>query len=158
MRGSQRRRDEDDRVEGGVGLSVAAAVEPATLGLAGGGFDRADAAERGEGGLAVEALGVVAGGDEQRGGGVGADAVTLQQLRGVGCDQRAVIWLLSSSISLVSVEDAAGEQAQGEGGRGGWRRGGVRRRAVGAAADQAGVAQAGQATRAGRDRRRRVRP
>src|SRR5918995_285765 len=60
---------------GEVGASVATAVEPATLGLAGGGLDRADAAERGEGCFVVEALGVVAGGDEQRRGGVGADAV-----------------------------------------------------------------------------------
>jgi hypothetical protein len=32
----------------------------------------------------VHPIGVVAGGDEQRGGAVRADAVTLHQLRGVG--------------------------------------------------------------------------
>jgi hypothetical protein len=38
----------DDAVEGGVGLSVAAAVQAPSLGLAGGLFDRADAAQGGE--------------------------------------------------------------------------------------------------------------
>ena len=72
---------QDDAVEGGVGLPVAAAVEAVSLGLAGGCFDGADAAQGGEGGLASQPFGVVAGGDEQRGGGVGADAVAFQQLR-----------------------------------------------------------------------------
>ena len=42
-----------DAVEGGVGLSVAAAVEAATAGLAGGCFQRVDAAQGCEGGLAA---------------------------------------------------------------------------------------------------------
>jgi hypothetical protein len=52
-------------MEGGVGLAVAATVEPPALGLAGGCLDRADPAEDGEGGFGVETVGVVTGGDEQ---------------------------------------------------------------------------------------------
>ena len=73
-----------DAVEGGVGAAVAAAVESVPSGFAGGCLDRADAAEGGEGGFAVQPVGVVAGGDEQSRGAVRADAVALQQLRGVG--------------------------------------------------------------------------
>lgn len=50
---------EDDPVEGGVGLVVAAAVESAALSLAGGCLDRAGATQGGEGCLAVEAFRVV---------------------------------------------------------------------------------------------------
>jgi hypothetical protein len=62
--------NDDDAVQGGVGLPVAAAVEPVPVGLAGAGRDGVGAAERGEGGLGVQPFGVVAGGDQQRGGGV----------------------------------------------------------------------------------------
>src|SRR3954468_15320074 len=74
---------EGDAVQGGVGLPIAAAVEPAPLRLAGGGFDRADSAEGGEGGFGVEPVGVVTSGDEQGGAGVGSHAVAGQQVRGV---------------------------------------------------------------------------
>src|SRR5262249_34015039 len=60
---------EHDGVEGAVGASVAAAVEPVSDGLAGGGFDRADAAQGGERGGAGPPGGGVAGGDQQRRGG-----------------------------------------------------------------------------------------
>ena len=56
--------DDGDAVEGGVGLEVAAAVEPVSGGLAGGGGDRAGAADGGEGGFRVQPMWVVAGGDE----------------------------------------------------------------------------------------------
>src|SRR5206468_661284 len=75
---------QSDTVQSGVGAAVAAAVEPAAPGFPGGCFDRADAAEGGEGCFAVQPVGVVADGDEQRGGAVGADPVALQQVRGVG--------------------------------------------------------------------------
>lgn len=77
---------EHDAVEGGVGLAVTASVEPASLGLAGGRFDGADAAQRREGGLSSQPFGVVAGRDEQGGGAVGADADALQQLRAMSSD------------------------------------------------------------------------
>lgn len=70
-------------VQRGVGLPVAAAVEAATGGLAGGRLDRIDAAQRGEGGLAVQSVGVVAGGDEQCCRAVGVDAAALEQFRGM---------------------------------------------------------------------------
>jgi hypothetical protein len=65
-----------------VGLAVAAAVEPPTGDLAGRGRDRGDAAQVGPRGFGAEPVGVVAGGHQQRGGSVDADAVQLEQL---GC-------------------------------------------------------------------------
>lgn len=72
--------------ERGVGLPVSASVESVSARLAGGCFDRADAAERGEGSLAGVPSGVVADGKEQRGAGVWVDAVSLQQLWSMSLD------------------------------------------------------------------------
>src|SRR4051794_29863375 len=47
--------DDDHAVEGGIGLSVAAAIEPVAVGLAAGGRDRAGAAQLGERGLRADA-------------------------------------------------------------------------------------------------------
>ena len=52
--------DDDDAVQCGVGAAVSASVEAVSAGVAAGGRDGAGAAELGEGGLAVEALSVVA--------------------------------------------------------------------------------------------------
>jgi hypothetical protein len=60
-----------DAVQRGVGLAVAAAVEPVPAGLAGGGLHRGGAAQRDERGLAAQPLGAVAGGDQECGGAVG---------------------------------------------------------------------------------------
>ena len=90
---------EHDGVEGGVGLPVAAAVETAALGLAGGRLDGAGAAQGREGRLAVESLGVVAGGEEEGCGGVGADAVAVQQGGCAGVD--AVVMCCSSSSDFL---------------------------------------------------------
>jgi hypothetical protein len=104
-----------DAVEGGVGLPVAAAVEPVPPGLAGGRFDRAGAAQRGEGRLVVQPFGVVAGGDEQGGRAVRADAGPLEQLRGMGFDrvgdargklagklrQAAVAWRAEAEVTSI---------------------------------------------------------
>ena len=57
-----------DPVQGGVGLAVTAPVEAPPLAGAGGGLDGTDPAERGERALGVQSVGVVPGGDEQRGG------------------------------------------------------------------------------------------
>jgi hypothetical protein len=54
---------EDDPPQGGVGLPAAAAVEAVAALLAGGGVDRAGAAQRGETCLGAQPAGVVAGGD-----------------------------------------------------------------------------------------------
>ena len=69
---------EHDAPQGVVGLPVAAAVEPVTDRLAGRGVDRGDPAEVSEGGLGGDPFGVVAGGDEQQGGGVDADTVEVR--------------------------------------------------------------------------------
>lgn len=50
---------ERDAVGGGVGLSVAAAVESVSVGLSGGRGDRGDAAEHRERGFGVEPVGVL---------------------------------------------------------------------------------------------------
>src|SRR5277367_4784759 len=52
--------DDDDAVQCGVGASVSASVEAVSAGFAAGGRDGAGAAELSEGGLAGEALSVVA--------------------------------------------------------------------------------------------------
>src|SRR5665647_2612729 len=71
--------DKDDAVERGVGLAVAAPVEPVAVCLARGGVDRGGAAEHREGGFGAESFGVVAGGDQERAGGVSADAERLEE-------------------------------------------------------------------------------
>ena len=50
---------------------------------------RSGAAEAGEGGFGAHAVAVVAGGDEEDGGGVGADAVELEQLGAVSATSSA---------------------------------------------------------------------
>jgi hypothetical protein len=56
-----------------------------------------DAAQRGEGGLAAQAIGVVAGGDEQSCGGIGSDAVVGQQRGGVVVS-RCAQWRMSMAV------------------------------------------------------------
>lgn len=68
--------------------SRTAAVEPVTGHLARGRLDGAGAAQRSEGGFGAHALGVVAGGDQQRRGDVGTDAAGGEQGRADGGAQR----------------------------------------------------------------------
>src|SRR5690606_21221694 len=72
---------EHDPVEGGVGLPVSSPVEPVAAGPPGGGGQWCGGAEHGERGLRVQPVRVVAGGDEELSGGVGADAEQLDQDR-----------------------------------------------------------------------------
>src|SRR3989337_1142086 len=65
--------DDDDAVEGGVGLAVSSPVEAGSLVGAGGGVDGRGSAQGGEGGFAIEAVGVGAGGDDEVGAGLDAD-------------------------------------------------------------------------------------
>jgi hypothetical protein len=58
------RADDGDDVQSSVGLPVSAFVEAVSGGSSGGCFEWGDTAEAGEGGFAVESVGVVAGGDE----------------------------------------------------------------------------------------------
>ncbi len=69
---------DDDRVEGGVGLSVAAAVEAVAVGLAGRCGDRGDAAQHREGSFGVDAFGVLSDGDQELAGDVGTDTVEFE--------------------------------------------------------------------------------
>ena len=80
--------DQRDAVQGVVGLPVTAAGQPVAAGLAGGGRDRRDAAQGGEGGLAGEPVGVEPGGDQQLRGDGWADAERGPQRRVGGGDQR----------------------------------------------------------------------
>jgi hypothetical protein len=71
-----------DRPQRGVGLPVAAAVEPVADLLAGGGVHGAGATSRGEAGLAADPAGVVAGSGQQGGGDLGRRAPLGKQLFG----------------------------------------------------------------------------
>ena len=93
---------QDDGVQGAVRSSVAATVQPAALGLAGGGLDRAHAAEGGDGSFVVEVA-----------GGAGGDRVARGRCRGrprcapaaAGRARSAwcvVVCCFRSSISVVS--------------------------------------------------------
>jgi len=81
--------DQGNAPQGAVGVAVAAAVQPVTAaGAAGGGRERRDAAEPGEGSFGAQPGGVVPGGDQQLPGGIDADAGQGDQLRNGGGDQR----------------------------------------------------------------------
>jgi len=70
---------EHDAIQRGVGLAVAAAVEPIpAAGLAGAGGQRSDATQMRPRAFRVQPVRVVSGGDEQRCGAVEADAVELE--------------------------------------------------------------------------------
>lgn len=76
--------DNHDAPQRHVGLAVAATVESVPILFAGGALQRRHPAECGEGGLAAESLGVVAGSDHERGGDIVADTLELEQ-PGRGC-------------------------------------------------------------------------
>ena len=101
---------EHDPPQGVVGLPVAAPVEPVTGHLAGRGVDRGDPAEVGEGGLGGDPFGVVAGGDEQQGGGADADTVQVEQARGGRLDEVGELTVEAGAIG-VDVDDTATEGA-----------------------------------------------
>jgi hypothetical protein len=63
---------------------MAAAVEPVSGGHPGGRGDRGYAAESGPGGFGPNPVDVVAGDDEQLGGGIGAETERVDQLGGQG--------------------------------------------------------------------------
>ena len=83
------------------------------VGLAGRGVDRGDPAEVGEGGLGGDPLGVVAGGDEQQGGGVGADTVEGEQARRGRADEVGELVVEAGAVG-VDVEHPAAEGLHGQ--------------------------------------------
>lgn len=83
----------DDAVECGVGLAVATAVEAVADGAPGGGWDRAGAADFGQCGFVVDAVGVVPDHDQQFSRGVRADSEGAGQL---GC--RSVVEGLKNPV------------------------------------------------------------
>ncbi len=88
-----------DQVQRAVGLTVAARVEAMTGGLARGGRDRACAAERREGPVAVEAIDVLAGSDEELAGVTGRDSEQLHGAGRRGCDE--LLEVLVKTFDLV---------------------------------------------------------
>lgn len=66
-------------IQSGVGLPVAAPVEPVSFRLPRRGGDGSDSAEVGPGGFGSDPLGVVSCSDEEFGGGVVADPVDLEE-------------------------------------------------------------------------------
>ena len=74
-------------------MAVTAAVEPVSFVFAAAGIEGGDAAEVSEGGLVAEALGVVAGGNEENRGALGADA-------GPGRERR---WLTAMTVIVAAV-------------------------------------------------------
>ena len=77
--GTEPHPDDNGQVQRLVGVAVAAAVQPVPAGLAGAGRDGGDSAQVGEGSLAAQPLGVLAGGNEQLAGMVVADREQLQE-------------------------------------------------------------------------------
>jgi hypothetical protein len=93
-------------------LSVTPAIEPVAGGFARRCLLGTDAAQRGEGGLAAQPIGIIASSDEQGCGGVGADAAVGQQHGGVASDR--VGDPLDQVVDfLAQVQDALSEQPQG---------------------------------------------
>jgi hypothetical protein len=92
-------------------LAVAATIEPVTQLPTERGVQRRDPAQVRERSLAAKPLGVVTGGDQQRGSDVGPDTLFGEQLRS-GCGHQGV--QLAGELDRLGVElpVAAGEQPQ----------------------------------------------
>ena len=71
-------------------------------------MDRSDTAEVREGGLGADPVGVVAGGDEQQGGGVDPDTVEGEQRRGGRGDEGDELAMEAGAVG-VDVEHTAAE-------------------------------------------------
>ena len=82
-------------------------------GLAGRGVDRGDPAEVREGGLGADPLGVVAGGDEQQGGGVDADTMQAEQTRRRRFDEASEFAVEAGAVG-VDVEHAVTKGLHGQ--------------------------------------------
>ena len=76
-------------------------------------MDRGDPAEVGEGGLGGDPFGVIAGGDQQQGGGVGADTVEGGEARRGGRDESGELVAEAGTVG-VDVDDAPAEGVHGQ--------------------------------------------
>lgn len=103
--------DDDGAVERGVGLPVAAAVEAVPVRYAGGCRDRGDAAQARPGRFGADPADVVAGDDEQFGGGVRADAEGGDELRDEAGGEFAEQLLVGLDL-VVELLPAARDRAQ----------------------------------------------
>ena len=99
-------------VDGGIGLPVAAAVEPAPICRSRRDGNGRDAAGHGEGSLRPEPFGVVSDRDHQLRRRLGADALELDQQRG-GVGQYRVYHVVELGDLVVQVDVALGEALQG---------------------------------------------
>ena len=122
MSGSEASLEIDDGPEGPVGLAVTASVESMAGDLARGGLERRDPAQVGPGGLRSQAFGIVAGGHEQGGRGVDADAIDIEQLGSVSLEEWGDPGVELGNL-LVELTDAVGQRRQ--------RRLGCRRHRIG---------------------------
>jgi hypothetical protein len=104
--------DDRDDVQGAFGRPVAAAAKSVTsTGAAAAGGLWGDPAEFGEGGLTVDPLGIVTGGDEELAGDLDPDAGQLERLGRGGSDQ-AVDLLVQRLDLLIEALPTAGQVAQ----------------------------------------------
>ena len=103
-----------DQVQGArLALAVAAVVEAVAGRLAGGGGDRAGAAERGERGLAAEPVDVLSGGDEELAGVAGRDPEQLVVRGAAGANELLELSVENGDLIVESV-DPSGDRAQRE--------------------------------------------
>lgn len=100
--------DGPQRVAGGT---VAAAAQPVSVRLPAAGLDWADTAERGEGCVAMEPLGVPSGCDEELGGAVDPDSRSLDQ-RGSGAVDEITDHPIELKNLLVKLQPSPTEAGQ----------------------------------------------
>src|SRR5947209_8761494 len=89
-----------DHVQGPVRLAIATVVEAVAGRAAGAGRDRGGAADPCEGGLAAQALDVLAGGDEELAGALGADREELDRARGGEGDESLELLVELGDLAL----------------------------------------------------------
>jgi hypothetical protein len=99
-------------MEGPIRLPIAAVVEAVAGGAAGAGGDRGGAADPCESGLAVQTVDVLAGGDEELTGALGADREELDRSRGGERDEsfELLVELSDLALELAGTSSEAAQQ------------------------------------------------
>ena len=113
-----------------VGLAVAAGIEAVTSDFPRRCLDRGGRAQVRPGGLRAQPLRVISGGDQEQGGGVGADAVQGEQAGGTSGDERGDELIQALELGVEELARAGPVRAA----RCGWHS--RRRRRAGAAVTQ----------------------